>query len=144
MRTPPGLGMKAAEHLAEEREVMCVGVDCGVVVERSDDLGLHLHRDRLGQREHAISGERQVPVGAVTVGLRGERLAELGAMADSAARQHNVRAKVGVLGASGYTGAELIRLLLRHPTVEIALLTAERRAGQELRHVFPQKFPCRY
>jgi kynurenine formamidase len=29
MRTPPGLGMQAARHLADERRVMCVGVDCG-------------------------------------------------------------------------------------------------------------------
>jgi N-acetyl-gamma-glutamyl-phosphate reductase len=47
-------------------------------------------------------------------------------------------AKVGVLGASGYTGSECVRLLLRHPDVEIALLTADRRAGQEMREVFPQ------
>ena len=39
------------------------------------------------------------------------------------------KAKIGILGASGYTGAELVRLLLRHPLVEIALLTADRRAG---------------
>jgi N-acetyl-gamma-glutamyl-phosphate reductase len=52
-----------------------------------------------------------------------------------------VKAKVGVLGASGYTGAELVRLLLRHPRVEIALLTADRRAGQEMRDVFPQFAP---
>jgi N-acetyl-gamma-glutamyl-phosphate reductase len=52
-----------------------------------------------------------------------------------------VKAKVGVLGASGYTGAELVRLLLRHPHVEIALLTADRRAGQEMRQVFPQFSP---
>src|SRR5205823_10121449 len=51
------------------------------------------------------------------------------------------KAKIGVLGASGYTGAELVRLLLRHPRVEIALLTAERRAGQEMRQVFPQFSP---
>ena len=49
--------------------------------------------------------------------------------------------KIGVLGASGYTGAELVRLLLRHPGVEIVLLTAERRAGQEMREVFPQFSP---
>jgi N-acetyl-gamma-glutamyl-phosphate reductase len=48
------------------------------------------------------------------------------------------KAKVGVLGASGYTGAELVRLLLRHPKVEIALLTAERSAGKAMRDVFPQ------
>src|SRR5215468_731914 len=52
------------------------------------------------------------------------------------------RAKIGVLGASGYTGAELLRLLLRHPGVEIALLTGERRAGQHMRQVFPQFSPC--
>ena len=34
-------------------------------------------------------------------------------------------AKIGVLGASGYTGAELIRMLLRHPRSELVLLTAE-------------------
>jgi N-acetyl-gamma-glutamyl-phosphate reductase len=50
-------------------------------------------------------------------------------------------AKVGVLGASGYTGSECVRLLLRHPQVEIALLTADRRAGQEMRDVFPQFSP---
>ena len=51
-------------------------------------------------------------------------------------------AKVGVLGASGYTGSECVRLLLRHPQVEIALLTADRKAGQQMREVFPQFSPC--
>jgi N-acetyl-gamma-glutamyl-phosphate reductase len=51
------------------------------------------------------------------------------------------KAKIGVLGASGYTGAELVRMLLRHPRAEIVLLTADRRAGQEMRAVFPQFSP---
>ena len=51
------------------------------------------------------------------------------------------KARVGVLGASGYTGAELVRLLLRHPRVEITLLTAERSAGKAMRDVFPQFSP---
>jgi N-acetyl-gamma-glutamyl-phosphate reductase len=51
------------------------------------------------------------------------------------------KAKVGVLGASGYTGAELLRLLIRHPRVEIALLTADRRAGKPMAEVFPQFSP---
>ncbi len=51
------------------------------------------------------------------------------------------KAKIGVLGASGYTGAELTRMLLRHPRSEIVLLTAERRANQEMRSVFPQFSP---
>ena len=48
---------------------------------------------------------------------------------------------VGILGASGYTGAELVRLLLRHPKMEIAVMTADRRAGQAMGDVFPQFAP---
>jgi N-acetyl-gamma-glutamyl-phosphate reductase len=51
------------------------------------------------------------------------------------------KAKIGVLGASGYTGAELLRLLIRHPRVEIVLLTADRRAGKPMAEVFPQFAP---
>src|SRR6267142_4552841 len=51
------------------------------------------------------------------------------------------KAKIGVLGASGYTGAELVRLLLRHPKVEIVLLTADRKAGLPIGEVFPQFAP---
>jgi N-acetyl-gamma-glutamyl-phosphate reductase len=51
------------------------------------------------------------------------------------------KAKIGILGASGYTGSECVRLLLRHPQVEIVLLTADRKAGQEMRDVFPQFAP---
>jgi len=53
----------------------------------------------------------------------------------------SAKAKIGVLGASGYTGAELLRLLIPHPCVEIALLTADRRAGKEMADVFPQFSP---
>jgi N-acetyl-gamma-glutamyl-phosphate reductase len=51
------------------------------------------------------------------------------------------KAKIGVLGASGYTGAELVRLLLGHPRAEIVLLTADRRAGKSMAEVFPQFLP---
>ncbi len=53
----------------------------------------------------------------------------------------SAKKKIGILGASGYTGAELVRLLLRHPHVEIVLLTADRRAGQAMGDVFPQFAP---
>jgi N-acetyl-gamma-glutamyl-phosphate reductase len=52
-----------------------------------------------------------------------------------------MKARIGVLGASGYTGAELVRMLLRHPRCEIVLLTAERSAGKAMREVFPQFSP---
>jgi len=47
------------------------------------------------------------------------------------------RLRIGILGASGYTGAELVRLLARHPGVQIALLTADRHGGRPLGDVFP-------
>jgi N-acetyl-gamma-glutamyl-phosphate reductase len=51
------------------------------------------------------------------------------------------KAKIGILGASGYTGAELLRLLIPHPQAEIVLLTADRRAGKTMADVFPQFAP---
>lgn len=45
--------------------------------------------------------------------------------------------RVAILGASGYTGGELVRLLARHPRVEIVVLTADRHAGEPLGTVFP-------
>jgi N-acetyl-gamma-glutamyl-phosphate reductase len=52
-----------------------------------------------------------------------------------------VKAKIGVLGASGYTGGELMRILLRHPRANIVLLTAERSAGKAMRDVFQHFSP---
>ena len=46
--------------------------------------------------------------------------------------------RVAILGASGYTGAELVRLLSRHPQVAIVALTADRQAGKAAAEVFPQ------
>lgn len=47
------------------------------------------------------------------------------------------RIPVAILGASGYTGAELLRLLVRHPGVDIRALTADRKAGEAIDTVFP-------
>ena len=44
---------------------------------------------------------------------------------------------VAILGASGYTGAELVRLIATHPSIRIAALTADRKAGQSMGEVFP-------
>ncbi len=45
--------------------------------------------------------------------------------------------QVAVIGASGYTGAELIRLLLQHPHVQISTLVAESNAGKEMAEIYP-------
>jgi len=45
--------------------------------------------------------------------------------------------KAAVLGASGYTGADLIRLALRHPNIELRSLTANSHAGKDIAQVFP-------
>ncbi|MEQ8292045.1 MAG: N-acetyl-gamma-glutamyl-phosphate reductase [Roseovarius sp.] len=44
---------------------------------------------------------------------------------------------IAILGASGYTGAELVRLIATHPTMEIAALAANSKAGQSMAQVFP-------
>ena len=49
----------------------------------------------------------------------------------------NAKIRIGVVGASGYTGADLIRLLAGHPRSEIALMTANAQAGKPLAAVFP-------
>ena len=45
--------------------------------------------------------------------------------------------KIAILGASGYTGAELVRLIATHPQLETTALTGERKAGQPMAQVFP-------
>ncbi len=44
---------------------------------------------------------------------------------------------IAILGASGYTGAELVRLIATHPSMRIAALAADRKAGMEMADVFP-------
>ncbi len=48
--------------------------------------------------------------------------------------------RIGVLGASGYTGADLVRLAARHPNIEIVALTANTHAGKTMAEVFPHFF----
>lgn len=45
--------------------------------------------------------------------------------------------KIGIAGASGYTGLELIRLLAGHPETELTVLTSESFQGQNIAEVFP-------
>ena len=52
------------------------------------------------------------------------------------------KVKVAIVGASGYSGEELVRLLLGHPHVELVAVTSRQQAGQTLAQVFP-KFASR-
>ncbi|MBC7324764.1 MAG: N-acetyl-gamma-glutamyl-phosphate reductase, partial [Moorella sp. (in: Bacteria)] len=45
--------------------------------------------------------------------------------------------KVGIIGATGYTGAELVRILSRHPYVELEALTSRTYAGEDIAAVYP-------
>ncbi len=47
-----------------------------------------------------------------------------------------MKTRVGIIGATGYTGVELIRLLLHHPRVEVTALTSQKYAGIPLDQVF--------
>ncbi len=48
------------------------------------------------------------------------------------------RVKTAVIGASGYSGIELLKILLRHPGAELVALTSRQNAGQTLEAVFPR------
>ena len=52
-----------------------------------------------------------------------------------------MKVTVAVIGASGYSGLELVRLLLKHPHVKITAVTSERYAGQPLDQLFPSLLP---
>ena len=45
--------------------------------------------------------------------------------------------RIAILGASGYTGAELVRLIASHPSMQIVALSADRKAGMAMAEVFP-------
>jgi len=47
-------------------------------------------------------------------------------------------ANVAVVGASGYSGEELIRILMRHPGVELVCVTSRQHAGKSIEEVFPR------
>jgi N-acetyl-gamma-glutamyl-phosphate reductase len=49
--------------------------------------------------------------------------------------------RIAVLGASGYTGADLVRLALTHPRLEIAALSANSKAGQTMADIWPHFAP---
>jgi N-acetyl-gamma-glutamyl-phosphate reductase len=49
--------------------------------------------------------------------------------------------RIAVLGASGYTGADLVRLALTHPKIEIAALSANAKAGQTMAEIWPHFAP---
>ncbi len=54
--------------------------------------------------------------------------------------EHPIR--IAVLGASGYTGADLVRLALGHPGIQIAALAANQKAGQRMADIWPHFFAC--
>ncbi len=45
--------------------------------------------------------------------------------------------KIGIIGATGYTGSELMRILPQHPHVEVTTITSESRAGEKFSEVHP-------
>ena len=46
--------------------------------------------------------------------------------------------KTAIVGASGYSGMELLRLLLRHPSADLVAVTSRQEAGRPLNEVFPR------
>jgi N-acetyl-gamma-glutamyl-phosphate reductase len=50
---------------------------------------------------------------------------------------NNRRIRVGIVGGTGYTGVELLRLLAAHPQVELVTITSRQESGQPVAAVFP-------
>lgn len=48
------------------------------------------------------------------------------------------KVRVAIVGASGYAGEELLRLLTRHPEVEIKVITSRQHAGKDIVEIFPR------
>ena len=45
--------------------------------------------------------------------------------------------KVGIVGGTGYTGVELLRLLVQHPDVSLEVITSRAEAGVDVAQIFP-------
>ncbi len=52
-------------------------------------------------------------------------------------QRHAMTYSTAILGASGYTGAELVRLIATHPGLQVTALSADRKAGLAMGDVFP-------
>lgn len=52
-------------------------------------------------------------------------------------RRKKSKFKVGVIGATGYTGVELLRLLILHPDVHLEVITSESKAGKKISQLHP-------
>ncbi len=50
--------------------------------------------------------------------------------------------RAGVVGASGYTGAELLRLLATHPEIQVVAVTGESNAGARVADLYPSLTPA--
>jgi N-acetyl-gamma-glutamyl-phosphate reductase len=54
------------------------------------------------------------------------------------------RLRVAVLGASGYAGLELLRIVLRHPRLELVAATSEQRPPRSRGFLRPRPVPLRF
>ena len=67
-----------------------------------------------------------------------KKAAKAGGCAQSFEVESDSLTKVAVIGASGYVGEELVRLLLRHPRAELVAVTSRQFAGKTLAEIFPR------
>ncbi len=52
------------------------------------------------------------------------------------------KARIAIIGASGYSGEELLRILLRHPQAEIVCVTSRQHSGRKIGTLFPRFAEC--
>jgi len=53
------------------------------------------------------------------------------------ATHSDTRIKVGIVGGTGYTGVELLRLLSQHPQVELVAITSRKEDGVPVSDMYP-------
>ena len=67
-----------------------------------------------------------------------KKAAKAGGCAKSFGVESDSLTEVAVIGASGYVGEELVRLLLQHPCAELVAVTSRQFAGKTLAEIFPR------
>ena len=50
---------------------------------------------------------------------------------------HSAKIKIGIVGGTGYTGVELLRLLVQHPNVQLTAVTSRSECGQDVHALYP-------
>ena len=101
------------------------------IPERMVDFCLKVATRRLGRGQRLAGGDRAAPGGDLA------RRRRVGLSREPRRLEYHRSRVPSIIGASGYTGGELLRLLLGHPRLEVRQVTSERLDGQFVHFTHP-------